>query len=411
VNTIKELLVQDAVESYRRVWLQHARDDSLLGALGCWLGLHKDPQTLTNETITELSRKRGAQRSYKDAATAGFLIAAGSSRDQVDGLFRKAIHWLVPRQTSFEGVPTGVVVDGVAVLGIAVGTVAIGDAKLTRTVGQWATGFLPTSVRSNGIEDWKRVLMNVAGNLLGLDNTTLSYDEAVADVMIALIARGTTKQKDHDVVEAAAEATINLLRREPAKQVEFERVALRLAAYEWIDNTTAAVSRPIASVEDVCRVLRNIDRVFYRWTWEKAARTSGKNAEPRRWHIDNEYHLQNFLWIILAPLFPDLKEEEFVSSVGQLQPRVDLVIPSLHLVIEAKFMYNRPTPKAWIEQIAVDNSLYLQRDSEYHWILPVIWDDGARTEEHPMMIQGLKKLNGVCEVIVLSRPAVMREGA
>jgi hypothetical protein len=300
-------------------------------------------------------------------------------------------------------------VDGVAVLGIAVGMNALGDAELTCTVADWASGFLPNSVLSSGIESWKRVLMNAAGDLLGVDNTKVNYDQNFADVVIALIACGTRKSQDQDFVEAAAAATINLLRCEPANQTELERVALRLAAYEWIDKTTSAIARPMATVQDVCRILRNIDRVFYRWTWEEAARTRGRRVEPRRWHIDNEYHLQNLLWIVLAPLFPDLREEEFVNSVGQLQPRVDLVIPSLHLVIEAKFMYKRTTPQALIEQIAADNSLYLQRGSQYRSILPVVWDDAARTEEHPMMIQGLKNLTGVSEVIILSRPAVMRE--
>jgi len=408
VNTIKDLLVQDAVDSYRRFWAQHQRDDSLIAAFGCWLGLHKDPQNVTAETVAQLTRKRGAQRSYKDAATAGFLTALGTC-NETNELFLKTINWLVPRQTSFEGVPTGVVVDGVALLGIAVGAVALGDAEMTRMVGQWANGFLPDSVRSIGIETWKRVLMNAAGDLLGLGDTDIDYDENVADVVIALIAQGAKKQEGHEFVEVAAAAVINLLRRQPPNQIELERVPLRLAAYEWIDTTTAAIARPIATVQDVYRVLRNIDRVFYRWTWEKAARTAGKDAEPRQWHVDNEYHLQNLLWIVLAPLFPDLKEEEFVSSVGQLQPRVDLVIPSLHLIIEAKFMYRRKTPKAVIEQIAADNSLYLQRDSQYRSILPVIWDDAARTEEHPMMIEGLKRLRGVDDVIILSRPAIMRE--
>jgi len=111
---------------------------------------------------------------------------------------------------------------------------------------------------------------------------------------------------------------------------------------------------------------------------------------------------------MLAPLFPDLKEEEFTDSVGQLQPRTDLVIPSLALIIEAKFMYLRTTPREMIEQIAADNSLYLKRGSHYRHIIPVIWDDGARTEEHTVMIEGLKKFHGVYDVIVVSRPAVMR---
>jgi hypothetical protein len=93
--------------------------------------------------------------------------------------------------------------------------------------------------------------------------------------------------------------------------------------------------------------------------------------------------------------------------VGQLQPRTDLVIPSLGLIIEAKFMYEKSTPTNMIEEIAADTSLYLKKGSPYSNIIPVIWDEASRTEEHHKMVMGLKDLKGVSDAIVICRPAMM----
>ena len=52
----------------------------------------------------------------------------------------------------------------------------------------------------------------------------------------------------------------------------------------------------------------------------------------------NEYHVQSLLMLLLRPIFPDLKDEESVPSVGHAHPRVDFIIPSMRLVIEVKFI-------------------------------------------------------------------------
>ena len=58
----------------------------------------------------------------------------------------------------------------------------------------------------------------------------------------------------------------------------------------------------------------------------------------RQWHVDNEYHVQNLLWVLLAPIFPDLDDEQYLTKIGQKNPRADLYIPSMKLIVEAKFL-------------------------------------------------------------------------
>jgi hypothetical protein len=156
---------------------------------------------------------------------------------------------------------------------------------------------------------------------------------------------------------------------------------------------------------EIARILSLIPAGLRRWTWENKPRTT--RGEARQWYIDNEYHVQNLLYFLLFPIFPDIKEEEHTPSVGQQNPRSDLAIPSLELIIEVKFMRANITPQKIIEEIAADASLYLVEGSLYKQILPFIWDDSRRNEEHELMRQGLKKINGIFDTVIISRPNKM----
>ncbi len=142
-----------------------------------------------------------------------------------------------------------------------------------------------------------------------------------------------------------------------------------------------------------------------RWTWEKRARTRG--GESRKWHIDNEYHVQNLLYLLLAPVFLDLTDEDYTPSVGQMHPRADLGIPSLRLIIEVKFMRSNDNPQDMIEQIAADSGLYLVENSSYSQIVAFIWDDSRRSEQHDLLRVGLRQLRGVVDAVIVSRPGSM----
>jgi hypothetical protein len=60
-----------------------------------------------------------------------------------------------------------------------------------------------------------------------------------------------------------------------------------------------------------------------RWTFELEKRTV--NSAVARWDVENEYHVQNLLWAVLAPLFPDIDDEENLPSIGHKKPRADWV--------------------------------------------------------------------------------------
>jgi hypothetical protein len=161
------------------------------------------------------------------------------------------------------------------------------------------------------------------------------------------------------------------------------------------------------SLEDVSKLLKRVPAGLRRWTWEPKRRTKG--GQPRQWYIENEYHVQNLLYFLLAAVFPDIREEEYTRSVGQKKPRVDLEIPSLKLVIEIKFWYRKDNPQKIIGEIAEDTSLYLAEGSPHEQMIAFIWDDSCRTEEHDLLDSGIKTLPGIFDVVIVSRPGRMAD--
>ena len=145
-----------------------------------------------------------------------------------------------------------------------------------------------------------------------------------------------------------------------------------------------------------------------RWTFETESRTP--KSAVARWDVENEYHVQNLLWTVLAPVFPDLEDEENLPSIGQKHPRADLGLPSLRTIVEVKYIRHRGQPgfAKVIEEVAADTALYLSKTRDYDIIVAFVWDDCAQTEHHHELKSGLEQLRGVSAAIVLPRPSGMR---
>jgi len=120
-------------------------------------------------------------------------------------------------------------------------------------------------------------------------------------------------------------------------------------------------------------------------------------------------HVQALLWMMLAPIFPDLRREEYAPQVGPIQPRVDFGIPSLRLLIEAKFARTRAALKETVNEIAQDNSNYFTTTGVYDRLLVFVWDNGAHSEDHALVREGMRKFDRVVDAIIVARPGHMIE--
>lgn len=295
-------------------------------------------------------------------------------------------------------------VDGIALLGMAIGILASGEWEKRKELEKWFIALLADTLRRSRFEFWDRSLIYAAQLLITKKST--AEREITPDLALALAAKGFIPVKE-DYERKALELIIN---QPNCAEQQVDVVATRLAALNWLMRQVPTILPNRAAPEDVIKLLKRVPDSLRRWCWEEKPRVRKAEAVPVKWEILNEYHVQDLLWVILAPIFPDLEDEENLPSLGHKHPRYDLGIPSLRLIIEVKFIYNGTSSEFShiIEEVASDASLYLSNDSGYDKIIVFVWDNSRRIEQHGELRQGLKKLQGVMEAIVVPRPGKMR---
>src|SRR5260370_5510094 len=350
----------------------------------------------------------GAERSYRDIAILGFASTVCSIELDQHHALHAGLDWLAGRDPFIDNVPMSFCMDAVALLGIALGVKGITEETTKRAISDWMSKFIHNSYLA--LQEWQKCLLATAQREVGaLPDLRISGEPAFADIRVALHSKGILTDLKQEMLEKDEYQTLLLVRTDTHSNLNPVQAALRLAALDWVGRSAPIITPNRVTVSQVAEMLRHVPFALRRWTWEHKPRTARRDAQARKWHIDNEYHVQNLLWALLAPIFPDLKDEEYASGIGPLHPRTDICIPSLSLIIEVKFMRANMSPQDLIEEIAADTSLYLTESSTYKNILVFIWDDARRSEQHEFMIQGLKKLRGIREAIVVSRLGIMTE--
>ena len=359
-------------------------------ALAHWLAGNFDGLTeIAQEAMAHLAE--AGTRSVRDVAALAFALEvhqnAPASAVLVNGL-----GWLADRSWFQPQRPLTLEADGVAALGVALALVRSAEARA------WFNALATKSATSLSLTEFDRSLFVLATHLTRApgrqDQVNLL---AEVRIVFADVAGLSTPE---EVFQAAWS---HMLQAQVEKGREIE-AALLLRAFDL----TAAHSLPARSGRleplDVLRILEGVHRSLRRWTWEQQPRTRTSSAE--RWNVQNEYHVQNLLWTILAPLFQDLNDEETLPPIGQKNPRIDLSIPSLGTIVEVKFLRRGVPMQRVIEEIAEDVGLY-RTDHRWTSLIPFVWDDSSRTEEHAKLVAGLNKLDMVIGSVVVPRPGMM----
>lgn len=341
-------------------------------------------------------------RSIQSVGALGYLLATSPPlSDPYPSVFKQGVEWLSGRTGgSHDGFAA--LLQPVAQLGLLAGLVATREAQLFSTFAEWFDALLkrPRSARQSDA-DWREELLQQIHSRLSVGlsgDANLQMDSSAA----VFAARGLASLGN---TEAGAFASELLGRLKALNYTDPEQAALDLVAYQYLARADVDVDLRAPSLNDVALVLQRVPAALRRWTWEKEKKTP--NSTAQKWAVENEYHFQNLLYALLAPVFHEIQDEEWLSSVGQKKPRADLVMPSLHLVLEVKYWRASHSPQELISQIAEDVSLYLKAGSPYRHVLPVIWDQGRRTEEHDYLIAGLKAIRDVVSPVVIPQPGFM----
>jgi hypothetical protein len=405
VNTAAEILLQDAADALRRSVISVSELSPSDRAFLAWT-LHEDtPRDDLAALAATAAANFETSRSYHDVATIGYAAHVSTLNEPQKQALQRGLTWLCGRAPQIAGEPAPFYTDAVALLGFALGARYLGDDAVIATC-QWMLTFVPNAARLPAIEPWQRCLFSAALHALSSSEIQLPNDNSIADVRTALRARAIAPgDPAREEIEADERLTLALLKQQVTQDLPIVRAALRLAAFLWIRRSTPVIVPDRITVSDVIDLLNRVPAGLRRWTWEDKAQTRG--GEARRWHIDHEYHVQNLLYFLLAPIFPDIQDEEYFQSLGQKQPRTDLFIPSMKLIIEAKFLRQDDKITKIIDEIAADTSLYLTKGTDYAGVIPFVWDDSRRVEDHALLRAGLEKIQGILGAVIISRPGKM----
>ncbi|HBN8545259.1 TPA: hypothetical protein L3719_000271 [Pseudomonas aeruginosa] len=276
----------------------------------------------------------------------------------------------------------------------------VNDTRIAREFENWISGFLGQQVGGDHLNLFEK---DIAAHVRSGESAVF----ASACIPLFLHYRKLRRIDDHQRRLSLMDRFMAEFRAQAQSDASTALLSLMVYVFDQINQDMAVVPPKGWSLDDLLDFLEHIPVGLKRWTWESAGRTKG--AEPVKWQVENEYHVQNLLYVLLAPIFNDIADEVNLQPVGQKNPRIDLYLPSLHTIIEVK--YRKDVKKSFpmlIGEIAEDASLY-RVDTNYKdaRIVSFLWDYTRSTQEHAKFKEGVLKIDGINGCVVVSAPSTM----
>ncbi|WP_281637024.1 hypothetical protein [Flavobacterium marginilacus] len=117
---------------------------------------------------------------------------------------------------------------------------------------------------------------------------------------------------------------------------------------------------------------------------------SGRRLNHPNFKIEDEYDVQDVLYVILKSIFPNLRDEDPISKVGGKSTKIDLILREEKILIEVKMIKAKDSNEThFIEQLKVDFESY----HECKWLRKLfcfVYDPYKKTRD----ISNFNDLNG-----------------
>lgn len=372
-----------------REYLHHkvsesAHADPFKSSFLCFLGLLKDGVPSFNFATLSL---------YQRCAIAGLgvLDETVSSLD---------VSRLLGQAAKIDSTPRPWVSDMFGVMAVKWLTGQMNDTRIACEFESWISGFLAQQVSGDHLNFFEK---DIAAYVRSSDSAIYTS----ACVPLFLHYRKIRQIDNHQIRLSLISRFMDEFRAQAQGNSSTALLSLIVYVFDQVSQDVAVVPPKGWSLDDLLEFLEHVPVGLKRWTWENAGRTRG--AEPVKWQVENEYHVQNLLYVLLAPIFKDIADEVNLQPVGQKNPRIDLYLPSLHTIIEVK--YRKDVKKSFpslIGEIAEDASLY-RADTKYKdaRIVSYLWDCTRATQEHSKFKEGVSKIDGIDGCVVTSAPSTM----
>jgi len=368
---------------YRKV-VEGAHADPFKVCFLQFLGLSKDGVSTFDFATLPL---------YQRCAIAGLgvLDEAVSSQD---------VSRLLGQAAKIDSTPRPWVSDVFGVMAVKWLAGQMSDAQIAREFENWISGFLAQQAGGDHLNLFEKDIAAYVRN-----GESAFYSTACVPLFFHY--RSIRRIDDHQSRMALIGRFMGEFRAQAQGGSSTALLSLMIYVFDQVNQDMAVVPPKGWSLDDLLEFLEHIPVGLKRWTWEDAGRTRGAN--PVKWPIENEYHVQNLLYLLLGPIFNDIADEVNLQPVGQKNPRIDLYLPSLHTIIEVKYRKDvKKSFPALIGEIAEDASLY-RADAKYKdaLIVSFLWDRTRATQEHAKFKEGVLKIDGIDGCVVTSAPSTM----
>ncbi|MCU7839420.1 MAG: hypothetical protein KZQ94_08575 [Candidatus Thiodiazotropha sp. (ex Troendleina suluensis)] len=325
-------------------------------------------------------------------------VAIAGLRNMEDEFSSDDILRLLGQASKIDGTPMPWVSDIWGVLGVNFAAILLDDDDINRKYKAWLDTFLPEQVRKERLSDYER---DIASLLIGDDTQSFS----TACIELFLHYKKIISINNHNKKQSLTGQFFEELQKNSDWDLPGQILSIYVYVIDQINSEVLIVSPNGWNTNDLLNYLENIPVGLKRWTWEDKGKT--QNSPPEKWGVWNEYHVQNILYVILAPIFNDITDENYLESLGQKTPRIDLYLPSIHTIIEVK--YRKDTKKSFqsfIGEIAEDISLY-RSDPKYKdcQLISFLWDHTRSTQEHSKFKEGVMKMDGIQGCVVICSPS------
>lgn len=262
-------------------------------------------------------------------------------------------------------------------------------------------------------DHWAELIMQMSAHALGATWRDTSFE--LDRMEFASIGLWYWLHVRHPVVLRGRRMELSALGTKLLERIVSQRVddssigqaSVLLASLRVI--ISQSVSSFFKPIQYVSAVLSGVGSGLRRWRYDPEEKTDGT-----RWPIRNEKHVQDFLWLVLRPVFPDLIDEEALPTFGFKQATPDFAIPSLDLLLELKFVYARDDFKKRFEEIVKDVGEYFTAAPQFKHLIAVVYDDVPCSELHEQFKNELRRLPQIRDVVIIERPSkvpAVRSGA
>jgi hypothetical protein len=341
--------------------------------------------------------------SFNELASLGFSLYLDKSKiDEYKLLFNEGIKFLMGKEP-FPEDRVSFVFYPKQFLGIVLGLISTGDQK---ALSWLQNDIIPQRKKFGDSEKINELLVNLIESIT-LNKTyayTVDQIKSFRNVGEASLVLWGAKRNhfkvhlDENELREFKELILESFLTTNMKDVrEWCTPFILSSVYDCIFES---VNNTILDISHVSKILQNFESAMERWVW----------TDKNKWMIQNEKDVQSILWLIIRSFFDDAVYEEPTSKFGQGSSILDVKIPNLNLIVEAKFINdsdkvkNIDKFKKIEDEIKIDSIDYLQ-STGYKNLIVFVYDNTASVQLHQTTQTALKKIPNVKDVIIASKPS------